>query len=228
MGRVAAPQGVRAFTPALGKAWLTPVYDLTIALFTRERTWRRAVVRAANLAPGDHLIDVGCGTGTLLRDLMISCPQAGLAGVEPDPAALAIARRKFGAGADLIRWHNGFLDTLDLTARWQPNKIVSSLVFHQVPLGEKRAILEQMHDLLQPGGMVLIADYMAQDSALMRKLFRATVQQLDGVEDTQPNADGILERQLAEIFTDAERLHVFPTATGAISLWHGYKKGPHT
>ncbi len=85
-----------------------------------------------------------------------------------------------------------------------------------------------MHDLLQPGGMVLIADYMAQDSALMRKLFRATVQQLDGVEDTQPNADGILERQLAEIFTDAERLHVFPTATGAISLWHGYKKGPHT
>ena len=113
---------------------------------------------------------------------MISCPQAGLAGVEPDPAALAIARRKFGAGADLIRWHNGFLDTLDLTARWQPNKIVSSLVFHQVPLGEKRAILEQMHDLLQPGGMVLIADYMAQDSALMRKLFRATVQQLDGVE----------------------------------------------
>merc|ERR1711861_89180 len=109
----------------------------------------------------------------------MGCPQAGLIGVEPDPAALAIARRKFGAGADLVRWHNGFLDTLDLTVRWQPNKIVSSLVFHQVPLSEKRAILEQMHDLLQPGGMVLIADYMAQDSALMRKLFRATVQQLD-------------------------------------------------
>ena len=227
MGRVAAPQGDRAFTPALAKAWLTPVYDLTNALFTRERTWRRAVVRAANLAPGDHLIDVGSGTGSLLRDLMISCPQAGLIGVEPDPAALAIARRKFGAGADLIRWRNGILDTLDLTARWQPNKIVSSLLFHQVPPGEKRAILERMHMLLQPGGMVLVADYMAQESALMRKLFRATVQQLDGVEDTQPNADGIVERLLAEIFTDAERLNIIPTATGAISLWRGYEKGPH-
>ena len=224
---MAVPQGDRAFTPALGKAWLTPVYDLAIALFTRERTWRRALLRAAELSPGDHLIDVGSGTGSLLRDLMISCPQAGLIGVEPDPAALAIARRKFGAGADLIRWHNGFLDTLDLTARWQPNKIVSSLLFHQVPPGEKRAILERMHMLLQPGGMVLVADYMAQESALMRKLFRATVQQLDGVEDTQPNADGIVERLLAEIFTDAERLNIIPTATGAISLWRGYEKGPH-
>ena len=81
--------------------------------------------------------------------------------------------------------------------------------------------------LLQPGGMVLVADYMAQESALMRKLFRATVQQLDGVEDTQPNADGIVERLLAEIFTDAERLNIIPTATGAISLWRGYEKGPH-
>ena len=224
---MAVPQGDRAFTPALGKAWLTPVYDLAIALFTRERTWRRALLRAAELSPGDHLIDVGSGTGSLLRDLMISCPQAGLIGVEPDPAALAIARRKFGAGADLIRWRNGILDTLDLTARWQPNKIVSSLLFHQVPPGEKRAILERMHMLLQPGGMVLVADYMAQESALMRKLFRATVQQLDGVEDTQPNADGIVERLLAEIFTDAERLNIIPTATGAISLWRGYEKGPH-
>ena len=226
MGRVAAPQGDRAFTPALGKAWLTPVYDLTIALFTRERKWRRELVRAANLAPGDHLIDVGSGTGTLLRDLMISCPQAGLVGVEPDPATLAIARRKFGAGSDLIRWHNGFLDSLELAEGWQPNKIVSSLVFHQVPSSQKKAILEQMHALLQPGGMVLVADYMRQETALMRTLFRATVQHLDGIEDTKPNADGILERHLAEIFTDAERLSIFPTATGAISLWRAYKKGP--
>ena len=222
---MAVPQGDRAFTPALGKAWLTPVYDLAIALFTRERTWRRALLRAAELSPGDHLIDVGSGTGSLLRDLMISCPQAGLIGVEPDPAALAIARRKFGAGADLIRWHNGFLDTLDLTARWQPNKIVSSLVLHQVPLRKKQTILETIESLLVPGGTVLIADYMKQDSPLMRSLFRATVQSLDGISDTQPSADGEVEKLFAEIFTEPCLLQRFPTATGTISLWRGYKKG---
>src|SRR3546814_9860712 len=75
---------------------------------------------------------------------------------------------KFGAGADLVKWHNGFLESLELPAGWQPNKIVSSLVLHQVPLRKKQAILETIESLLVPGGTVLIADYMKQDSPLMR------------------------------------------------------------
>ena len=215
----------RAFTPALGKAWLTPLYDTAIKLLTRERKWRSELVRHAALAPGDRLIDVGSGTGSLLHDLMVNCPETGLVGVEPDPAVLAIAQQKFGSGADLVRWHNGFLDSLRLANDWRPNKIVSSLVFHQVPVAQKRAILEQIHTLLAPGGMVLIADYMRQESPLMRALFRATVQQLDGVADTQPNADGILEQYLTETFADTERLNTFSTATGAISIWRGQKRG---
>ena len=221
----AKSENTRTFTPALGKGWLTPFYDATIGLLTREQAWRGALVRAAALVPDDKVIDVGSGTGSLLRELMASCPPTDLAGVEPDPDALAIARRKFGDASDLIRWHNGFLDTLSLPKGWRPNKIVSSLVLHQVPLKQKRLILEQISALLAPGGMVLIADYMHQESPLMRKLFRITVQQLDGREDTQPNADGIIERHLQDIFEDAERLQVFQTATGAISLWCATKKG---
>ncbi|MEL7196758.1 MAG: class I SAM-dependent methyltransferase [Pseudomonadota bacterium] len=225
MSDSAKSENARTFTPALGKGWLTPFYDAAIALLTREEAWRGALVRAAALVPDDKVIDVGSGTGSLLRELMASCPPTDLAGVEPDPDALAIARRKFGDASDLIRWHNGFLDTLSLPKGWRPNKIVSSLVLHQVPLKQKRLILEQISALLAPGGMVLIADYMHQESPLMRKLFRITVQQLDGREDTQPNADGIIERHLQDIFEDAERLQVFQTATGAISLWCATKKG---
>ena len=221
----AKSENTRTFTPALGKGWLTPFYDAAIALLTREEAWRGALVRAAALVPDDKVIDVGSGTGSFLRELMASCPPTDLAGVEPDPDALAIARRKFGDASDLIRWHNGFLDTLSLPKGWRPNKIVSSLVLHQVPLKQKRLILEQISALLAPGGMVLIADYMHQESPLMRKLFRITVQQLDGREDTQPNADGMIERHLQDIFESTECLQVFQTATGAISLWRATKKG---
>ncbi|MDY7097192.1 MAG: class I SAM-dependent methyltransferase [Pseudomonadota bacterium] len=224
MPRTSLPSGDRSFTPALGKAWLTPLYDAAIAILTRESAWRDALVRAADLKPFDKVIDVGSGTGTLLRQMMSSCPPAELLGVEPDPDVLAIAKKKFGSASHIIQWHNGFLDTLNLDRGWQPNKIISSLVLHQVPPEEKRAILEQIAALLKPGGMVLIADYMRQESPLMRRLFRLTVQQLDGLEDTQPNADGLIEEHLQEIFEDAERLRVFPTATGAISLWCGYSK----
>jgi ubiquinone/menaquinone biosynthesis C-methylase UbiE len=215
----------REFTPLLGRSWLTPFYDRAIGIFTREAKWRRETVRQARLEPGDRVIDVGCGTGTLLRALMADCPEAGLVGVEPDPAALAIARKKFGQGADLVRWHNGFLDSLVLADDWRPNIIVSSLVLHQVPLPEKRAILDEIERLLSADGVALIADYMRQDRPLMRALFRTTVQFLDGVEDTQPSADGAVEKLLDEIFANAELLAQIHTATGTISLWRGTKKG---
>ncbi len=225
MNNATAPENSRDFTPLLGKSFLTPLYDRAIGLFTRENLWRQKIVEELHLAPGDRVIDVGSGTGTLLKALMTDCPQAGLIGVEPDPAALAIARRKFGAGADLLKWHDGFLGDLELPDGWQPNKMVSSLVLHQVPLREKQAILETIETLLVPGGTVLIADYMQQDSQLMRALFRATVQSLDGVRDTQPSADGEIEKLFAEIFSEPRLLDRIPTVTGTISLWRGYKKG---
>lgn len=217
-------EGDRNFTPLLGKSYLTPFYDRAVGLLTRETRWRRKIVDHLRLVRGDRVIDVGSGTGTLLKALMASCPEAGLIGVEPDPTALALARRKFGAGADLVKWHNGFLESLDLPAGWQPNKIVTSLVLHQVPLRDKRAILKTIESLLAPGGTVLVADYMKQEGLLMRGLFRATVQVLDGVADTQPSADGEVEKLIAETFAEARLLDRVHTATGTISLWRGQKK----
>jgi len=188
VNNITAPEDHGEFTPLLGKSFLTPLYDRALGLFTREHLWRQKIVEELHLVPGDRVIDVGSGTGTLLKALMTDCPEAGLIGVEPDQEALALARRKFGAGADLVKWHNGFLESLKLPAGWQPNKIVSSLVLHQVPLRKKQTILETIESLLVPGGTVLISDYMKQDSPLMRSLFRATVQSLDGISDTQPSA----------------------------------------
>lgn len=47
-----------AFTPALGRAELTGLYDLAVKLLTRERVWRASLL--AQLAPreGGSIIDV--------------------------------------------------------------------------------------------------------------------------------------------------------------------------
>ena len=58
------------FTPAAGHHWLTPFYDFGVAALTRENRWRRALIAQVRPGPGDVILDVGCGTGSLRgRDL---------------------------------------------------------------------------------------------------------------------------------------------------------------
>jgi hypothetical protein len=57
----------------------------------------------------------------------------------------------------------------------------------------------------------------------MRRLFRL-VQHLDGFETTQPNADGVLPRLIAEVGFDAiAETSVVATPTGSISLYQAHR-----
>lgn len=209
-----------SFTPAAGVHWLTPYYDFGLAVLTRERRWRDALVAQVQPSPDDVIIDLGCGTGSLLVRLAAAEPKARLIGLDPDPAVLGRARAKLGrtgAAAELIQGFGG--DARRLLEGCGATKVVSSLVFHQVPMAEKSAALYAAHSVLAPGGALHIADYGLQRTALMRRLFRATVQNLDGVRDTQPQADGVLPDLIRQAgFVDVAETQVIPTLTGSISL----------
>lgn len=83
----------------------------------------------------------------------------------------------------------------------------------------KRAILTSVHEVLRPGGKVVIADYGVQRSAAMRLAFRA-VQLADGKPDTQPNADGVVPQLMTEVgFQDVREAEVVSTITGSLSVY---------
>lgn len=210
----------QSFTPALGYARLTPLYDFAIAALTRERTWRGALVDSMRPSSGDRILDVGCGTGTLAVKLQQAAPEAVVVGIDPDPQVLARARKKAQARSVLVDWKQGFLTADFVTALHPMTKVVSSLVLHQTPVDEKRRILALIRQVLEPGGTLHIADYGMQRTKLMRQLFRRTVQAIDGIEDTAPNADGKLLTYMLEAgFDSAEELKVVPTLTGSISIY---------
>lgn len=212
------PEG-KTFTPALGVRALTPLYDSAIALLTRENRWRSALIEAIALQKGERVLDVGCGTGSLAVRLASVEPGAQVHGIDPDSDVLRRARSKAAEAGARIAFQEGFL-TGEFVADAEPFDIVtSSLVFHQVPLAGKRDLLSMMRRALQPAGRLVIADYGLQRTALMRRLFRATVQTLDGVDDTQPNADGLLPELINDAgFAGVQEARVIPTATGSISI----------
>lgn len=206
--------------PAAGHRWLAPVYDQGVRALTREGVWRAALVGQVAPAVGDLIVDVGCGTGTLLVLLGKAAPGATLVGLDPDPTIIPRARAKLadaGIEATLVQ---GFPEDLpSLLDRKPATKVVSSLVFHHIPLDEKRSALAAMLAALSPEGELHLADYGLQRSWVMRSLFRV-IQALDGFETTEPNARGVLPGLIREVgFEDVEETLALPTPTGSISLY---------
>jgi ubiquinone/menaquinone biosynthesis C-methylase UbiE len=208
-----------SFTPLLGASALSPFYDAAIGLATREGRWRSRLVAQINPKPDDRILDVGCGTGSLALLLKRRAPSATVFGLDPDPQALAMARRKVKrAGAD-IQFLHGFANDALIKPLRPLTKIVISLVLHQTPVKEKLRILNTCRHALGPDGEVHIADY-GEQRGLMRLAFRSTVQALDGVNDTEPHAQGhfpaIVREAGLKTLTETSRTH---TPTGQITTW---------
>jgi len=213
----------RDYVPAAPQLWL---YDFLVALLTRESLWRRALLIQIDPKAEDSIADIGCGTGTLLALISQTARPAVLIGIDPDQAILERAQRKVAKVGAHVDFQLGYArDAAALLDRRRINKIVSSLVFHQVAMPEKRAGLAAMRAALVPGGELHVADYGLQRTVLMRKLFRI-VGAGDGYQNTEPNARGVLPELMKEVgFRKVTETAIIPTPTGSISLYRA-ERGP--
>ncbi|MDE2301691.1 MAG: class I SAM-dependent methyltransferase [Sphingomonadales bacterium] len=208
----------RDFTPAAGHGGALARYDEGVRAYTREAEWRPLMVARIDPQPGQLIVDIGAGTGTLAVALAQRCPGARIVACDPDPAPLAIAHARAEAAGAAIEWRQGFAGDEDWPAG-TVDHATCSLVLHQVPTGEKRRLIQAMGRWTAGRGTIHIADY-ARQRGTMRQRFRATVQAGDGIEDTQPNADGMLELIFAELkFRRIGRDRHFRTRSGRFSLF---------
>jgi FkbM family methyltransferase len=148
------------YLPAAGKHWLLPLYDPFLALFTRERRWRGQILEALDLRPDDRVVDVGCGTGTLAILAKERVPGAEIVGIDPDPRALARARKKAARKGLAVTFQLGFGDEMaKIVGENWATKAVSSLALHHMKRAAQLATIAAMYAALRPGGAVRIADF---------------------------------------------------------------------
>jgi ubiquinone/menaquinone biosynthesis C-methylase UbiE len=212
----------REFTPALRFHALTPLYDSVVAVTTRERTFKRALLDQAAIEPGQHVLDVGCGTGTLAIAAQRRRPGVQVSGLDADPAVLAIAARKArDAGAD-IAFDLGRSSSLPY-ADERFDRVLSSLFFHHLSWGDKLLTAREMHRVLRPAGELHVADWGRAGGPLSRAAF-LTVQLLDGFDTTSDNVAGMLPVLFGSAgFRRVEETRRIPTALGIVSLYRAVK-----
>jgi len=114
---------------------------------------RRALEGAAGSA---KLLDIGCGTGALLREVKRNHPRLAVTGLDLSAPYLAVARRR------LLPWSRVAL--IEAAAEAMPFPagefdIVTSLyLFHELPARVRRAVVGEIRRVLKPGGMLIFVD----------------------------------------------------------------------
>ncbi|MBN1200801.1 MAG: ubiquinone/menaquinone biosynthesis methyltransferase [Anaerolineae bacterium] len=144
-------------------------YDLMNRLmtFNRDRSWRRFVVRQAQLSPGGWLLDIATGTGDIAFEARRQVPDLHVVAADFTLPMLRVGQGRNGAGG--IAWQAA--DTLRLPyADNTFDAVTSGYLFRN--LDNIPAALAEQVRVLKPGGRLVTLD----TTPLPRSLLRPFIQ----------------------------------------------------
>src|SRR5438046_2165821 len=121
----------RTYLPAAGHDWSLPLYDPIVKLLGGDAA-RKALIKQLY-------------------------PDVEVVGLDPDPKALARARRKAARAGVSIQFDQGFGDELPYPEAWF-DCVFSSFMFHHLPPDEKGKTLRAIRRVVKPGGEFYMLD----------------------------------------------------------------------
>jgi len=203
------------YVPAFGLRWLTPFYDLFAKPFGEN--FRRHLIQQANIQPGQHVLDLGCGTGLLAIMLKQSMPEVQVTGLDGDRQVLDIARDK-SRGTD-IQWDEGLAFDLPYPDN-SFETVLSSFVTHHLTSTDKARAFQEVHRVLSPEGGFHIVDFGPPFNLLTR--VQASV--MKNFERTADNFNGQIVPMLTEAgFRSAKETEHVITFFGPIAFYRAVK-----
>ena len=134
-------------------------YHDTFSFRGKLRELRQRTANLARIQPGEQVLDVGCGTGTLAIEVARRVGGAGrVTGVDPGTEQLACARSKAARRNLPIDFQIGAIEQLAFPDQTF-DVVLSTLMMHHLPDSIKRQGLIEIAHVLKPGGRLVIADF---------------------------------------------------------------------
>jgi ubiquinone/menaquinone biosynthesis C-methylase UbiE len=137
------------------------LYDLgtTVLSFGRLPALRRKTVELAGIAPGERILEVGCGPGRLAIPAgTLAGPAGEVCGIDPAPEMVELARRKAAQASIKVRFEVGVIEALGFPDD-HFDVALSSLMLHHLPEELKHRGLAEVRRVLKPAGRFVAVDF---------------------------------------------------------------------
>ncbi len=150
-------------------------YDAYMKKITlgRERTLRETTVSLAQVKPGDTVLEVGCGTGSLTLAAKRRAGPAGKAfGIDIIPGMIEASRSKAAQAGEDITFQPGSMDDIPFPSNQFDVVMCSFMIFHMSDKVRQKGMAE-IHRVLKPQGGLLILDLALPPKGLSRAIAKA-------------------------------------------------------
>jgi len=140
---------------------------------TRQVESGKHLLARLGIAPGECVLDVGCGTGLLAQHLAELVGSAGMVlGLDPLPHRIELAREKTLPN---VSFDVGDANDLSMLAQSSFDVVVLNAVFHWLP--EKTGPLRQFAHVLRSGGRLGISTGLKGHRPLLQEAMMATLRE---------------------------------------------------
>jgi len=150
-------------------------YDSYMSKVTlgRERALREMTVSLAQVKPGDCVLEVGCGTGTLtLAAKRQAGPSGKVFGIDIIPGMMERSQRKAAQANADVTFQLGGIDDIPFSADQFDVVMCSFMIFHMSEMVRRKGIAE-IYRVLKPQGRLLVLDLALPPSPLPRAIAKA-------------------------------------------------------
>jgi ubiquinone/menaquinone biosynthesis C-methylase UbiE len=210
------------YIPALLFHWLTPYYDVIAGATIRERIFKQALIKQADPEPGQQVLDLASGTGTLAIWIKQYQPHATVLGVDADPAILSLAIHKAQQANVSVQFDRALSFNLPYQAE-QFDRVMSSLFFHHLSWEEKESTTQELLRVLKPVAELHVADWGPATNIVMRCVFLLE-QLFGGFKNTQDNVSGKISTHFEQAgFIEVSQRQTFDTIFGTMALYSATK-----